>query len=192
MIEFDFSEFEKFADELANQFPQYALEAAVPAMESAMLSLLENTPEYPAEILDALLPPDGVSWLRTDKQRRWFFAAVKSGDVVGWKWIDNHPEKVGGGRTGNLGRAQTYEVEQNGEEVSGTIGFDKNLAPYAPWVVGDDYPGQDYGSGAKYQAKIHVDRWWQFRVIMEQNVEQAWSEFNETFWIEFQKRVNNG
>lgn len=185
----DYSAFTKFADELANKYPVYALESAEAAMNDMADYLLEQVPEYPLETLGRVLPPDGISWLRTPKQRAWFFASIREDKIPGWKWIDNHPQKVGGGRTGNLGRAKGRDVTRNNESVVAVLGFDSAIAPYAPWVVGADYPGEDVSGATMYQAQIHVDRWWQFGSIIEENIEAGWNVFNETFWEEFSERI---
>src|SRR5688572_33378214 len=96
---FDDSEFIKFADEFANRYPQYALEAAVPAMEAMSNFLLGKIPEYPSETIGRIINPDGASFLRTDAQRKWFWASIREDKIPGWKMIDGHPTKVGGGRT---------------------------------------------------------------------------------------------
>jgi hypothetical protein len=101
-----------------------------------------------------------------------------------------HPQKVGGARTGNLGRAQGRDVTQNVDSVIATLGFDSSIAPYAPWVVGADYPGEDVDGEIMYQAQIHADRWWQFGSIISGEMENAWKLFDETFWEEFSKRID--
>lgn len=218
--EFDYSEFSKFADSISN-WDRLALKSAKKAMPDATDYLLSQVPEYPEETLGRIEPPDGVSWLRTEQQRKWFFAAVRNGDLKGWKWVDAtytiirhskpdprnnrirhyldiqwetkeitnpaHPEKVGGARTGNLGRAQNREVISNEETVTGIVGFDDRIAPDAPWVVGSDYPGEN----EMYQSRIHADTWWQFQGIMNEATPEAWNKFDETFWEEFSRRIEN-
>ena len=215
----DYDSFEAFAQDVEKRFPEIARLAAIPALEEASTFLLEQVPEYPNEILRRLPPPDGVSWLRTDAQRRWFFAAIRAGDIPGWEWVietktrivedprntvmrsyppktvitkSGHPMKVGGGRTGNLGRAQGFEIVTPDESVIAILGFDKAIAPYAPWVVGLDFPGGEMGDGVKYQARIHVDRWWQFAEVIDENIEDAWKKFDETFWDKFNQYLNKG
>lgn len=185
----DYSDFEKFANEMAKDFPVYAIESAIHAMEDMTDYLLGTIPEYPEESLSPLIPPDGVSFLKTDKQRAWFFAAVRNDDLKGWKWVDGHPQKIGGARTGNLGRSQGREVVGSTDYVVGIVGFDGTLAPYAPWVVGPDFPG-DETSVDQYQAQVHMGRWWQFGDIIQENLDPAWAVFDQTFWEEFSSRVN--
>lgn len=191
MTEIDYSEFERYANEFASKYPLYNIQAAEIAMLEMVDFHLGLIPEYPEASTERLLPPDGVSWLHTDKQRRWFFAAVRSGSIQGWKWEDGHPKKTGSSRTGNLGRAQEREVQADLNDLSviGTLGFDGTLAPYVPWVVGGTYPGESIQGQEMYQARIHVDRWWQFSSIINENAEQGWELFQQVFWEEFSKRV---
>jgi len=201
----DKSQFEKFADELANQYPSLALVSATKAMTDAADYLLSQIPEYPQETLGRIMPPDGVTWLKTPQQRAWFFAAVQANELPGWKWVEAeydiengkkflrkhaHPEKVGGARKGNLGRAQTRQVTMEENSVIGKVGFDPAIAPYAPWVVGPSYPGEEIGGETMYQAQIHADRWWQFGSIIGGEIDNGWKVFEETFWSEFSKRIN--
>ena len=193
--EFDYSEFDKFADELVKKVPDVALQSAIPAMEVATDYLIGIMPDYPEETLERLLPSDGVSFLRTEQQRKWFFAATKAGEVPGWQWVDGGPKKVGGARTGNLQRALTRDVTQSDDAITGTVGFDKVLAPYAPWVVGDVYPGSSnmplYKGGSMYQASVHIDRWWQFNQQINENIDRAWEVFKNEFWTHFHNVVIN-
>lgn len=96
-------------------------------------------------------------------------------------------------RTGLLGRRWTTEVENTPVSVIGTIG---NNTPYAPWVVGPDYPGLVINGREMYQSKVHADRWWQFIDLIETNESDAWKEFSDTFWKEFltamRKQANGG
>lgn len=89
-------------------------------------------------------------------------------------------------RTGMLGRRFTESVSRNDEGVVGELGT--NLA-YAPWVVGPDYPGEEIGGRTKFQAQVHVDRWWQFDEIVQQAIDDTWAEFEQRFWAEFQERI---
>jgi hypothetical protein len=174
-------EFEKLRKEM-EQWPTEVLEAAEVSMEQALLYLHGKLPEYP----DPPLPnPDGVSYLN-DAQRRWFFANARKGNVKGWQWIDGHPQKTGSARTGNLGRKFTEDVERDGTAVLGSLGTDVD---YAPWVVGPAYPGEIINGKTMYQARIHVDRWWQFEPTMTENMDGAWETFTETFWPEFLAKI---
>ena len=89
-------------------------------------------------------------------------------------------------RTGTLGRSFTESVTPESGAVIGELGT--NLA-YAPWVVGEDFPGKMHGGRQKYQAQVHVDRWWQFEDVVNASEEGAWDEFEQKFWPEFRERI---
>lgn len=216
--EIDYSQLIKFATEVQEKFPYYAANSAMSAMKSMGDFLLGQVPEYPPHRME-ITPPDGVSFLKTDKQRAWFFAAVRKGEIEGWQWVParyteeikvsadprqtvsrgykpvrkvrkilvekGHPIKIGSGRTGSLGRAQGKDVDfvDGNKGVVMSVGFDKTIAPYAPWVVGPDYPGEE----GQYQAQIHVDWWWQFGTIIQENLKEGWIVFEE----EFSKKFNS-
>jgi hypothetical protein len=170
--------------EATEKLHELALRAAVPAMEKAVLYLHGRLPDYP---LAETVIPDGVSFLRTDAQRAFFFANVRKGNIPGWHEVNGHAERFGSGRTGTLGRKETtwtYRSDQNGDEVIGKIGT--NLE-YAPWVVGPDFPGEMINGQQMYQAKVHVDRWWQFAEEITDNMPEAWKEFDKVFADEYQK-----
>ncbi len=59
--------------------------------------------------------------------------------------------------------------------------------PYAPWVVGPSYPGEEINGKQMYQARVHVERWWQLYDVVAKNIDGAWEEFETTFWPEFKK-----
>jgi hypothetical protein len=86
-------------------------------------------------------------------------------------------------RTGTLGRRITERVRREDTQVIGDIGMD---TPYAPWVIGPDFPGEQIEGKVMYQAKIHKDRWWQFYNVMEENQQAA----NEVFSKKFIERFN--
>jgi hypothetical protein len=178
------SEYQSIQDAIKflERFPEIALEVAEPAMENALIFLHGQLPEYPPP---PAASPDGVSFM-TDKQRAWFFAAVKRGDVPGWRQGAAGPEKVGSARTGNLGRKFTEAVERTDAGVFGQLGTN---VPYAPWVVGPDYPGETINGKTMYQARIHQNRWWQFYAVMSENMEKTWEEFEESFWPIFLARI---
>src|SRR5688572_16152615 len=100
----DDTQFKKFADEVANKYPNFALSSAYKGFEEMNDFLLGKVPEYPEETLGRIEPPDGVSWLKTDKQKAWFFAAIRDGDIKGWKWVDPvYGESLRRVRTGKHG-----------------------------------------------------------------------------------------
>lgn len=190
---FDLSMMDDFIEEIT-KWPEYALLAAEPAMMDALLYLHGSLPEYPD-------PPEHGVGFTSPAQRAWFFASVKDGRVPGWRWVPGqpatgssqavpgHPEKVGSARTGNLGRKFTEEVFRQPWAVLGNIGTN---VPYAPWVVGPPYPGEQINGQTMYQARIHEGRWWQFEVTVESNSDEAWKRFNEKFWPAFQARLSGG
>jgi hypothetical protein len=168
--------------DVVRKYPRFAIETAAPAMEQTTLYLLGRLPDYPQP---PTARPDGVSFM-SDKQRAWFFAAVKRGEVKGWRWTEGRPEKFASARTNNLGRKFTEKVTATDESVLGQLGTN---VPYAPWVVGPAYPGEAINGKTMYQARIHQDRWWQFYDVMDKNMEAAWQVFEKYFWPEFLKRV---
>lgn len=89
-------------------------------------------------------------------------------------------------RTGTLGRRFTTNVEENPLSIIGELGNNVN---YAPWVVGDSFPGSEINGVMKYQAKVHRGRWWQFNQVIDDNIERAWEVFDETFLPEFRDMI---
>ena len=168
--------------DIVRKYPRFAIESAYPAMERSIKYLFERIPDYPDP---PAARPDGVSFM-SDKQRAWFFAAVKRGQVKGWTYVDGKPARTGKTRDVNLGRKFTEKVTATDESVLGQLGTN---VPYAPWVVGPAYPGEAINGKTMYQARIHQDRWWQFYDVMDKNTEAAWQVFEKYFWPEFLKRV---
>jgi hypothetical protein len=89
-------------------------------------------------------------------------------------------------RTETLGRKFTEQVERSEDAIMGEIGTN---VPYAPWVMGASFPGEEIGGRIKYQAKVHQKRWWQFETVIDANVDGAWIEFENLFWPEFVRRI---
>jgi hypothetical protein len=172
---------------LLDAAPRYALLAGKAGMDEALLTLHDAIPEYPDPP-----GPDAPSPLVTPLQRRWFFWAVKAGKVPGWKWVTDerggHPEGQYR-RTGTLGRQITEEVRMTSDGIEGEIG---TATPYAPWVIGPDYPGEHINGQTMYQARIHENRWWQFDEVIEQNIQSAWDEFIRAFFTTFDQLVDRG
>ncbi|MHB0922637.1 MAG: hypothetical protein ACYC3H_01560 [Bellilinea sp.] len=103
--------------------------------------------------------------------------------------LPDYPPAIPGSsykRTGTLGRRFTENTTRGEDAIIGELGT--NLA-YAPWVVGPDYPGVEIGGRQKYQAQVHVDRWWQFDRVIENSEADVWDEFEEKFWPEFRDRI---
>lgn len=61
-------------------------------------------------------------------------------------------------RTGTLGRANTTEVREIGNEIVGVIG---NNTVYAPWVI-----SKEEAAGAGPQAKVHQGRWYTLQQVV--------------------------
>jgi len=101
--------------------------------------------------------------------------------------IPPYPPPIGYKRTGRLGRGWETEITVEKNRVKGWIGND---VPYAPWVVGRDYPGRVIDGKRMYQARVHVDRWWQFHKVMAENRKEAWEKFTDVFWDDFLKAMN--
>lgn len=209
-LEFDWSDLEKFEKEI-NKWPTLALNSAIPAMQDAVHYLHAKLPESPQASSEVIQRPDGASFL-TDKQRRWFFWAVQNNQIPGWRWVESavrrmispetrtayakfesvgggHPEKFASGRSGELERRFTTDVKHDESSVTGSFGTN---SPYAPWVVGPAYPGEEIEGEKKYQAKIHEGRWWVFGDVVKENLPDAWAEFDKTFWPLFNKGVAAG
>jgi hypothetical protein len=145
-------------------------DAAQAAMTNALLILHAALPEYPS----GGPQPGEASKSWTDKQRRWFFAALAEGKI-------EVPYK----RTVSLGRRFTTEVRRQGVDVFGELGTN---VPYAPWVVGpDESEAITFGGVKMFQAAIHQGRWWQLLDVVERNLPEAYQEFVDTFFAEIGK-----
>jgi hypothetical protein len=172
---FDYERDMRELERAIEQLPELALQAAEPAMNQTMLFLHGQIPEYPDQP-----GPGAPSPLRTRKQVRYFFGAVKRGEIPGWKWVIDekgrgHPEGQYR-RTLTLGRKFTTSVEQIENGVLGEIGTD---VPYAPWVVGPAFPGEEIRGRMMFQARIHEDRWFRLGDVIVENVDAAWDIFTE-------------
>jgi hypothetical protein len=145
-------------------------------MQTTMMFLQGEIPEYPEP---PNLPPGTIAKTWTDKQRKWFFWALKSGKI-----------KVPYKRTGLLGRRVTSQAERKGVDVIGSVGLD---VPYAPWVVGPDKSAAvTIGGVEMWQQPVHQGRWWQFYKIVEENLDEAYRIFQEEFWKELSKGIPSG
>lgn len=81
-------------------------------------------------------PPKSVRrGFQSAKQRRWFFAALRSGAI-----------EVPYRRTGTIGRTNFGEVRKLGNDIAGVIG---NNTVYAPWVISSEKIG-NRGPQAKF------------------------------------------
>lgn len=157
---------------LIEQMPDIALEAAGVAMDRALLFLLSVIPAYPPP---PTAPAGSSAKFWTDKQRRFFFWAMRRGKI-----------KVPYVRTGFLGQSFTSETRRLGDSVDGEFG---TSAANAPWVVGPDYPGQDFHGHSMYQARIHEGRWFQFEDVFDAHKDEAMDLFEAEFRAEFIRRL---
>ena len=98
-------------------------------MEASLLSLQDALTDYPG-------PPQRPypKMLRTERQRRYFFWALKNGVIQ----VPYH-------RTGKLGQSWTWKITTTGSGLQGQVGTNMN---YAHWV-------QRQGT----QARIHRGNW---------------------------------
>lgn len=172
---FDYEPALQELERLIERLPEVALNTADPAMNQALLFLHGQIPEYPE-----IPGPGAPSPLRTRKQVRWFFASVKKGQIPGWKWIEDengqgHPEGHYR-RTGTLGRKITTSVSPIENGVVGEIGTN---VPYAGWVIGPAFPGEDIRGQAMYQARIHENRWFRLGDVISENIDAAWDIFSQ-------------
>ena len=127
--------------------------AAVGRLES--LQVLRDTMETAVERVRtqiAVYPPPPVGYRmvwKSEKQRRWFFAALREGRI-----------SVPYRRTGTLGRRWTTEVSRQGDDLVGKVG---NVTAYGPFVQSVDQ-----------QAAVHRGRWRtdeQVARLMEPNIQ---------------------
>lgn len=148
------------------RWPDQALAAGAVGMQEALTFLHGQIPQYP--------PPPGAdapSPLQTERQRRWFFWALREGRI-----------QVPYVRSGDLGRGVATNVDVTDDGVLGAIGIGRASAP---WVVGPDFPGERIRGEQMYQARIHSGRWWQFDEVIERNSDEADEVFVAEFWLEF-------
>jgi hypothetical protein len=163
------AELEKALQRLIDEMPEMVLDAAEPAMKAALAYLHGKLPPYPPKPA-----PGTASKFWTDKQRRWFWWALRTGAIQGdYK------------RTGTLGRKITEDTTRDDTGVTGEIGTN---TPYAPWVIGPAHPGEIINGVQMYQARIHEGRWWRLYDVVDENREGAFDEFSETFWRELKVR----
>lgn len=115
-------------------------------MQAALSVLEEDAKTYP--------PASGKKQpFKTAKQRRWFFAALKRGEIT-----------VPYRRTRTLGRAWNRKISVSGGRVVGVLG---NPVAYAPYVM----------ENAK-QSRYHSGTWKTDRIIMIDNEKKVVSIFN--------------
>lgn len=122
----DQSKLNKAFDRLGTAHMQQVLRRP---MEASLLSLQDALTDYPG-------PPmrPYPKMLRTEKQRRWFFWALKQGLI-----------QVPYQRTGKLGQSWTWKVDTTSTGLRGEIGTNMS---YAKWV-----------QHQPTQARIHRGNW---------------------------------
>jgi hypothetical protein len=116
-----------------------------PALEDALHYLWQELPPYPAKP-----QPGEASRHWTPKQRAWFFAALRAGEVQ-----TPYKRRLAGGLGGSL----STEVRSQAGQLTGLMG---PSMPYAPYVIGLDQ-----------QASLHAGRWWTLEEEVEKNLPGA-------------------
>jgi len=138
----------KGADELVRKLGKaIALSTLRPAMQRSVNWIHDDVVKYPER------PSAGsFAGFVSDKQRRWFFAALRRGDIT-----------VPYVRTGALGRRWTTKITMGPDALVGTIGNDTE---YAPFVQSKDQ-----------QAQIHQGRWETIEQVLDDNKPAIEQEF---------------
>ena len=139
----------KGGDELIRKLGRVtALGTLRPPMQRSVARVHKDIADYPE-------PPGPGSFkgFVSDKQRRWFFAALRRGEIT-----------VPYVRTGTLGRRWTTRVRGSADGVEGTVG---NNTEYAPFV-----------QGKSQQAQIHQGRWETIEQVLEDNEQVIVADFN--------------
>jgi hypothetical protein len=147
------------------KLPQLTIDASEYLLEQLLQELLDDLPPRPPYETAKQQWPGFL----TDKQRRWYFWALKSGELARQK-------------------ATAPRMDEHwGTEVhttpAGIVGILYSDAPHMPWVVGPDYPGVVYPGlnegRPMYQARIHQGRWWQLGEFMREKSPELWDELNK-------------
>jgi hypothetical protein len=150
-------DFENFIDSV-QQVPRLFWESAKDPMLLAMIRLFHLLPEYPPE-----KPRDHIAW-DSEKQRRWYYWAVNSGQL-------ENPYR----RTNTLKDSMMPHVEVQGDELLGTLVVE---ADYGMFVLG-------FNDDPKEKAAIHQGRWW----VFDEEIEKHYDEALEGFWDDTWKAV---
>jgi hypothetical protein len=146
--------------QIMEKLPQLTIDTAEATLDWMLNELISEMPERPPrETAKAQWPG-----FATDKQRRWYFWALKSGELARQA-----------AATEPLMTGWETEVKATSE---GVVGILANTRAYSPWVVGPSYPGVVYAGlnqgRPMYQARIHVGRWFQLGKFMEEHAEELW------------------
>lgn len=168
-IDVDLTDLIEFAADF-DRFPAEGQAAAEQAMGVTVEFLHGKLPAYPEPPA-----PGQAAKFWTDKQRRFFFAALREGRI-----------KVPYKRTDVLGGSFTTSVSTDGDAVVGELGTNTD---YAPWVVGPGYPGEAIGGRQMWQARIHAGRWWQLDDVFAANKDAAVQVFADEFYARFMAAV---
>ncbi|MBN2002806.1 MAG: hypothetical protein JXA21_05570 [Anaerolineae bacterium] len=99
-------------------------------------------------------PSTGKAHFKSEKQRRFFFAALRKGQIT-----------VPYRRTGTLGRKWTSRVTFNDADVAGFVG---NNTPYGPYV-----------QGFADQAQIHAGNWQTDQQVAQESADEVMGFFAE-------------
>ena len=126
-----------------------AFENLRPAMNRSLNRLLADVKVYPE-------PPGPGSFpgFVSDKQRRWFFWALRAGAIT-----------VPYVRTRRLGNAWTMQTGVSAGDLTGTLG---NNTVYGPFVMARDE-----------QAAIHQGRWPTVERVLEENKSAIVRDFQQ-------------
>ncbi len=116
-----------------------------PVVERALDYLWQELPPYPPKP-----QPGEASRHWTPQQRKWFFAALRAGQVE-----TPYKRRLSGG----LGGSFATEVRSQRGKITGLMG--PNM-PYAPYVIGQGK-----------QAPLHAARWWIFEEEIQKNLSGA-------------------
>lgn len=155
----------KAIQQIVEKLPRLTMETAEASMEWVLDELVSEMPDRPPKSTAKAQWPG----FATDRQRRWFFWALKSGELA-----------KQAASTKSIATGWETEAKATSE---GVIGILANTRPYAPWVIGPSYPGVVYpglsGGRAMYQAKIHAGRWFQLGKYMQDKSDEVWDRVFE-------------
>lgn len=183
------------------QYPELALNAAAIALEDGLEWLKAQIPDDPTGPLDTGYP----SPLRTDKQRRWWFAHLRESEFGDWQMDAsrfsmgtelgdlNKPSDKGQDR--QMRDSFDVKITETPYEVFGDLSTD---LPWAPWVVGPEFPGESYGGVKMWQAAIHAyhHRWWRLEEIFKENADELNELMQDIYWehiwTEWEKTILRG
>lgn len=130
-----------------------ALSTLRPPLTRALALVHGDLATYPS-------PAPHAQPLRSDRARRYFFAALREGKI-------SAPYR----RTGNLGRAWTSQIAETAESLDGTVG---NARSYGPFVQGDGRQASYFqGSAWPTDARVLAQRAPQIVTLFTEAIDQA-------------------